>query len=117
MLARKKLSRFFQGWARPFCLAVLLFFVCTRILPAQESSRKVTVKTVPRYPELAKKMHLAGKVKVEVVVNAAGLVTSAKIVGGNPVFETSAIEAVKQWKFEPASTVTKGVIVLDFASE
>ena len=117
MLARKKLSRFFQGWARPFCLAVLLCFVGTWVLLAQESARKVTTKTTPAYPELAKKMHLTGKVKVEVVVNPAGAVTSAKVVGGNPVFEASAIDAVKQWKFEPASTVTKGVVTLDFASE
>lgn len=85
------------------------------ISPGQESSRKVIARTAPTYPELAKKMHLTGKVKVEVVINPAGAVISAKMAGGNPVFETAAIQAVKQWKFESATSTTKGVITLEFA--
>jgi len=81
---------------------------------AQESSRKVIARTAPSYPELAKKMHLSGKVKLEVVISPAGSVTSAKLVGGNPVFESNALEAVKQWKFESAAGVTKSVITLEF---
>ncbi|HXJ89974.1 MAG TPA: energy transducer TonB [Candidatus Binatia bacterium] len=85
--------------------------------PAQESSRRVVERAAPAYPSLAKKMHLSGKVKIEVEINPAGSVTTAKMVGGNPVFETSAIAAVKQWKFEPAPTVSKGVITLEFAEQ
>jgi len=84
---------------------------------AQEPSRKVIARTVPSYPELAKKMHLSGKVKVEVVINPAGTVTSAKLVGGNPVFETSAVDAVKQWRFEAAAAASKVIVVLEFAGE
>ena len=74
----------------------------------------MVAKTAPTYPELAKKMHLTGKVKLEVAVSAGGSVTSAKLVGGNPVFEQSAIEAVKQWRFQPADKETKGVVILEF---
>lgn len=84
---------------------------------ADDTTRPVIARTAPRYPELAKKMHLSGKVRVEVVINAAGAVVSAKLVGGNPVFEVSAIDAVKQWKFEPTQTTTKGVVVLEFAEQ
>jgi TonB family protein len=84
---------------------------------AQEPARKVTARTVPTYPDLAKKMHLSGKVKLEVVVNPAGAVTSARIIGGNPVFESSAIEAIKQWKFEPAQNTSKTVVVMEFAGQ
>lgn len=116
-MAGKKLSRLFHGWARAVCFAVVLCSVGAGILFTQDVARKVTAKTTPTYPELAKKMHLAGKVKVEVMVNAAGSVTSAKVVGGNPVFEASAIEAVKQWKFESAPAATKGVVTLDFTPD
>jgi len=118
VFARERRSRSPLQWVRLLCAAVLLAgSVLGGVSSAQESARKVIAKTAPGYPELAKKMHLSGKVKVEVVVNPTGAVTSAKFVGGNPVFETSAVEAVKQWKFEPATTVTKGVIVLEFTGE
>lgn len=59
-------------------------------------------------------MHLTGKVRVEVVVAPNGTVTSARLIGGSPVFEKSAVDAVKQWRFEPADRENKGIIVLEF---
>lgn len=98
-------------------LLLLAAFIVVGVSPAQESSRRVVSRPAPTYPELAKKMHLSGKVKIEVEVNPGGSVTSAKMVGGNPVFETSAIEAVKQWKFESAQSASKGVITVEFAEQ
>jgi TonB family protein len=60
---------------------------------------------------------LTGKVKLEVVVAPNGSVTSAKLAGGSPVFEQSAIQAVKQWKFEPSEKETRGIIVIDFVPD
>lgn len=100
------------GWVQ---VAVMLAVVAlTAPCRAEDPSRKVIAKTAPSYPELAKKMHLTGKVKMELVIAPSGAVTSAKLVGGSPVFESSAREAVKQWRFEPAKTETKEVIVLEF---
>jgi len=114
MTVRSKFSQVFSLLARRYSVAALLLAILLGISLAQESARKVVARTAPTYPELAKKMHLTGKVKIEVAVNPAGAVTSAKLVGGNPVFETSAVDAVKQWKFEPAATATKGIVVLEF---
>lgn len=115
---REKLRRVAPGWPLPVQgIALLLSLVLVATSFAQEPSRKVIARTAPNYPELAKKMHLSGKVKVEVVVNPAGAVTSAKMTGGNPVFETSAIEAIKQWKFESAQTTSKTVVVMEFARQ
>ena len=82
-----------------------------------DSSRKIVSKSTPIFPDLARKMHLSGKVKVEVSINPAGSVTSAKLVGGNPVFEANAIDAVKRWKFESAPGQTKAVIIVEFADQ
>jgi TonB family protein len=81
---------------------------------AQEATRRVVARTAPTFPQLARRMHLSGKVKLEAVIAPAGSVTSAKLSGGNPVFESSAVEAIKQWKFESAARETKAVIVLEF---
>ena len=118
MMVGERIGSIRQCWAQAFCTALLLLtLVGTTVSFAQEKERKATAKTSPSYPELAKKMHLSGKVKVEVVVSPAGSVTSAKLVGGNPVFETNALEAVKQWKFEPATSSSKTVIILEFAGQ
>lgn len=118
MLGREKSYRFLSRWARWLGTAILLLgFVGVGPTWAQDTSRKVIARTAPGYPELAKKMHLAGKVKVEVVISAGGSVISAKTVGGNPVFEANALEAVKQWKFESAAGPTKTVITLEFAGQ
>jgi protein TonB len=96
-------------------LLLLGVFIIVAASPAQVSSRRVISRSAPTYPELAKKTHLSGKVKIEVEVNPTGWVISAKMVGGSPVFENSAIEAVRRWKFESAQNATKGVITVEFA--
>ena len=78
------------------------------------ADRKVVDKIAPVYPELAKRMHIAGVVKLEVVVRANGIVRSTKVVGGNPVLIQSATDAVRKWKFETASEETTGVVELTF---
>jgi len=100
-------------WA---ALSLALFGSCfLQVSAAQEATRKVIARTAPTYPELAKRMHVTGKVKLEVVVAPSGLVKSVTLVGGSPVFERSAVEAVKQWKFEPAQAETKAIIALEFS--
>jgi TonB family protein len=96
------------------CALVLFALSFLPAASAQEGSRKVIAKTAPTYPELAKRMHVTGKVRLEVVILPSGAVKTANMVGGSPVFEKNAVECVKQWRFEPAQTETKGLIILEF---
>jgi len=84
------------------------------IISGQDASRKVLSRTVPVYPPAAKQMHLSGMSKLQVVVTPAGTVKSVKTVGGSPLFEKNATEAVKQWKFEPGDKETTEVIEVEF---
>ena len=79
-----------------------------------EIARRAKSKVQPQYPELARKMNLSGSVKVEVVVAPNGSVKDAKVVGGHPVLATAALEAVRKWRFEPASMETSGVVDFKF---
>jgi TonB family protein len=79
-----------------------------------ERERKILSRVAPVYPDLAKRMHVGGVVKVEVVIRANGNVKSTKVVGGNPVLIESATEAVRKWKFEAASADTTEVLQLTF---
>ena len=101
----------------PFCAALYLLasLALGGFVLGQETTRKVTARTAPTYPELAKRMHLSGKVKLELVITPAGAVKAAKFAGGNPVFEKSALDAVKQWRFEAASSETRETVLMEFA--
>jgi TonB family protein len=76
--------------------------------------RRAKSKVQPTYPDLARKMNLTGTVKVAVVVAPNGTVKEAKVVGGHPVLATAALDAVRKWRFEPASIETSGVVDFKF---
>src|SRR5690349_14659223 len=85
---------------------LLLAGALVRVSPAQDaqtySTRKVTTKTLPRYPELAKTMNLKGTVKLEALVLANGKVKSIQVKGGHAVLVQSAENALRGWRWEKA---------------
>ena len=81
---------------------------------SEEIIRRAKSKVQPSYPDLARKMRIAGTVKIEVVVSPNGSVKGARIVGGHPVLANAALDAAKKWRFEPASVESSGVIDFKF---
>jgi TonB family protein len=79
-----------------------------------EIVRRARNKVQPVYPELARKMNITGTVKVEVVVSPNGSVKEAKVVGGHPVLANAALDAVKKWRFEPATMESSGIVDFKF---
>jgi len=101
-------------------LAMALFAVGLTAHPmicAQEAGiagREVRKRVTPDYPELARRVNLTGKVKIEVVIAADGRVMSTHSLGGHPVLVEAAEKAIKQWRFAPAVDTTTQVVVLEF---
>ncbi len=57
----------------------------------------------PLYPPEARRQKLEGVVNVIFIVDTAGKVVDPRVdTSTHPVFEKPALEALKQWKFEPA---------------
>ena len=81
---------------------------------SEEIIRRAKNKVWPAYPELARRMNLAGTVKVQVVVAPNGTVKDARVVGGHPVLANAALDAAKKWRFEPAAGESSGVIDFKF---
>ncbi len=79
-----------------------------------ESKRKVKTKTAPQYPELAKRMNVSGRVKIEVVVTPDGRVKSTRVVGGHPLLVQACQDAVKEWKFVPAPEESTQLVEFEF---
>ena len=82
-----------------------------------DAMKAATKKTPPDYPPIAKQLKIAGKVQVDVTIDADGNVESAKIVSGNSMFTQAVLAAVKKWKFTPFTqdgAATKAVASLEF---
>ncbi len=79
--------------------------------------RKIASRVAPAYPELAKRMHIHGVVRLEAVVRPNGSVKSSRALGGNPVLVDAALDAVGKWKFEPAQSETTEVVQLAFEGQ
>lgn len=79
-----------------------------------ELLRRARSKVQPAYPDLARKMNIAGTVKIEVVVAPNGTVKDARVVGGHPLLANAALDAARQWRFEPAGGESTGIIDFKF---
>jgi TonB family protein len=79
-----------------------------------EGKRKVKSKVAPAYPELARRMNVTGKVKIEVIIAPDGHVKSARALGGHPLLVQTCLDALKEWKFVAAPEETIQVVEFEF---
>lgn len=98
--------------------AVAMLFIQVSGLAQQDSSddsrRKVKTKVTPSYPELARRMNVTGKVKIEVIIAPDGHVRSAKAIGGHPLLVQSCLDAMKDWKFAPGPEESTQIFEFSF---
>jgi TonB family protein len=81
---------------------------------SEDGKRKTKIKNLPVYPELARRMNVTGKVKIEVIITPDGRVRSTRVVGGHPLLVQACQDAVKEWRFLSAPEETTQVIEFDF---
>ena len=55
----------------------------------------------PVYPALPKQIHKEGRVELRAIIATDGTIQSLEIVGGDPMFFQSALDAVSQWRYRP----------------
>lgn len=63
----------------------------------------------PKYPRTAFGNRVEGTVIVELMIDAKGKVTEARIIQSVPELDDAALECVKKWRFEPAKKAGKPV--------
>jgi len=95
--------------------AAALALLVTLALPARAGDdRAVKSRVAPVYPEIAKRMRVAGEVTLEATVDAKGKVKDVKPVSGNRMLEEAAEDAVRQWKFEPGDGDATVIVAVNF---
>ena len=97
-------SMSFQTWKRVLTIGVLAGALAAPTTPNAwgqgDGNRKVKNKVAPAYPELARRMRIAGVVKVQITVASNGVVKDAKLTGGHPLLANAVLEAVWKWRYE-----------------
>jgi protein TonB len=69
---------------------------------SQGVSQGLLLKRVqPVYPSQAMQMRVQGAVELEASISEDGSITKIKVLNGHPVLAHAAVDAVRQWKYQP----------------
>lgn len=72
----------------------------------------LTNRVEPNYPEAARKARMEGVVILEAIITASGAVEEVKVLKSvNPLLDASAVRAVQQWRYRPATLNGRAVRV------
>jgi TonB family protein len=81
---------------------------------AASTHRNIVSRTPPVYPDLARRMHVSGKVLLLVTVDASGSVSATKVESGHALLTSAAQDAVRRWRFSPGSDASESEIEVNF---
>jgi len=70
---------------------------------------RVILRVPPIYPEDALRKRIRGRIVLRVLVSAAGEPVDIRVEKGRVPLTQAAIDAVRQWRFEPAKKAGKPV--------
>jgi protein TonB len=62
---------------------------------------KIVYQPKPEYPELAKLTRTEGAVELEAVIGKDGTIEELKVLRGHPLLVKAALDAVRQWRYQP----------------
>lgn len=72
----------------------------------------LTFRTEPDYPESLRRAHVEGLVILEAVITADGAVEELRVLrSANPLLDRAVLDAVRQWRYKPATLNGRAVSV------
>jgi TonB family protein len=104
--------------SRPLLLAGCLagsLVLCAGAALAAPTPRAIVSRVSPAYPELARRMHVSGKVVLLVSIQADGKVSATKVESGHALLAPAAQDAVSRWRFVPGPEASESEIDVNFA--
>jgi protein TonB len=72
----------------------------TRVGGAVQAAKLVN-RVQPVYPPLARQTRISGTVKLHAIIGKSGAVEQLQVVSGHPLLVQSALDAVRQWRYQP----------------
>lgn len=84
------------------------------LLAPQPVAKAVPAKLVyslpAQYPSMARQIHVEGEVVISLDVDPSGKVSAARAVSGPQILRAAALDAVKRWRYQPATLGDKPVM-------
>jgi protein TonB len=68
---------------------------------ASVQNSKLVNRVNPVYPDLARQAHVEGAVRLMVVIGKDGRVNHIEVNSGHPLLVPAAMDAVRQWQYQP----------------
>ena len=90
-------------------------FLCAGAAFAAPTQRAIVSRVAPAYPELARRMHVSGKVVLLVTIQADGKVSATKVESGHALLAPAAQDAVSRWRFAPGPEASESEVDVNFA--
>jgi protein TonB len=80
---------------------------------------KAIKKVQPPYPPIARAARAAGAVQIQVTISEDGHVIEASVIAGHPLLREAALQAARQWVFQPTELTgvpvkVQGVLTFNF---
>jgi periplasmic protein TonB len=72
----------------------------TRVGGAVQAAKLVN-RVTPMYPPLARQTRISGTVKLHAIIGKDGTVQQLQVVSGHPLLVQAALDAVRQWRYQP----------------
>lgn len=72
------------------------------IVGGEVQPARLTHAVLPTYPQIARSNRVAGDVTLDALVDESGHVLDVKVISGPLLLRDAAMEALRQWKYEPA---------------
>lgn len=86
--------------------ALMLMLAAQTVPPSirvggQVQEAKLVHYVAPEYPIAARSAHIAGRVLLDVRIDRFGTVSDVKVNSGHELLAAAAVDAVRQWRYEP----------------
>jgi protein TonB len=65
------------------------------------TSAKIKLKVSPTYPLEARASGIDGTVRLHAIIAKDGSILQLEVISGHPMLAQAALDAVKQWEYEP----------------
>ena len=77
----------------------------------QVKEPRLVSSIAPAYPLAAKQINIQGDVRIQATIDETGHVTQMKVVSGPTLLQRPAMDALRQWKYQPSKLNGKPVAV------
>jgi TonB family protein len=91
--------------------------LCAAATLAASTPRTIVSRVSPAYPELARRMHVSGKVVLLVTVQPDGKVSGTKVESGHALLAPAAQDAVSRWRFAPGPEASESEVDVNFNTD